>query len=161
MALVPDILASWRSPSQGVQRHLARPRSESFAFTFLFVFLLIAFIAQWPRASRAAFLNPEVPMVQHLFATGLALAATIPFWYGLAALSRLVARALGGQGTWYGARIALFWALAVVSPLMLLQGLTQGFLGQGVQANVVGGVVAVAFFWLWFTMLRTAERREC
>lgn len=158
MALVPDIIASWRAPAKGLRQHLARPRSESFAFTFLFVFLLIAFIGQWPRAARDSFLHPEVPLPQHLLATGLALAATIPLWYGLAALSRLVARALGGQGSWYGARLALFWALAVISPLMLLQGLAQGFLGQGVQANVLGAAIGLAFLALWITMLREAER---
>ena len=36
----------------------------------------------------------------------------IPVAYLVASLSRLVAKALGGQGTWYGARVALFWALA-------------------------------------------------
>lgn len=158
MALVPDIVESWRAPARVVRRHLARPRSESFLFTFLFVFLLIAFVAQWPQAARAAYLAPEVPLVQRLFATGLALLATIPVWYGLAALSHLAARALGGQGDFYGARLALFWALAVISPAMLLQGLASGFLGQGMQAGALGALIGVAFLAIWLTMLRACER---
>lgn len=160
MALVPDIVASWRRPAEGVRRHLARPRSEAFIFTFLFVFLLVAFVAQWPVAARASYLQPEVPMTQRLLAMALAMAATVPFWYGLAAVSRLVARALGGQGDWYGARLALFWALAVVSPAMLLQGLAAGMLGGGRQAELLGLAVAAAFLWLWLSMLAEAERRR-
>lgn len=158
MSAVPDIVESWRAPARVVRRHLSRPRSEPFLFTFLVTFLVIAFVAQWPGAARQAHLQPDQPMVQSLVAMGLALLATVPFWYGLAALSRLVARALGGRGDWYGARLALFWALAVISPAMLLQGLTAGMLGQGAQANVLGAVVGLAFLVIWAQNLRETER---
>jgi hypothetical protein len=84
--------------------------------------------------------------------------ATIPVWYALAALSRLVARTLGGQGTWYGARVALFWALAAIGPLMLLQGLVSGMIGPGPALTAVTVGIGAAFFWLWFTLLHEAER---
>lgn len=158
MSLVPDIVESWGHPARVVRRHLARPRSESFAFTFLFVFLLVGFVSQWPLAARQAFLQPEVPLSQRLFALGLALLATIPLWYALAALSRLLGLALGGRGDWYGARLALFWALAVISPAMLLQGLTFGFVGQGTQATALGALIAFAFLILWGAMLREVEK---
>lgn len=158
MALVPDIVESWRHPARVARRHLSRPVSEPFVFTFLFVFLLVAFVAQWPQASRDSFLDPSVPMIQRLYAAGLGLLATIPLWYGLAALSHLVARALGGKGGWYGARLALFWALATMAPAMLLMGLVLGFIGPGVQANVLGGLIGLAFLALWMAMLREVER---
>jgi hypothetical protein len=158
MSLVPDITESWRAPRRVIRRHLARPQSEPFAFTFLFVFLLLAFIGQWPQASRDSFLQPEVPITQRLLAAALALGATVPLWYLLAAASRLVARSLGGRGSWYGARLALFWALAAVSPAMLLQGVVAGFIGPGPQLVAVGVLIAVAFFALWIAMLTEAER---
>ena len=124
MSLIPDIVESWRAPARVVRRHLARPKSEAFVFTFLFTFLLLAFVAQTPYAARLSHMNPEVPLQQRLLATALGLMAMIPFWYGLAAASRLVARVFGGQGSWYGARLALFWALVAVTPAMLLMGLS-------------------------------------
>lgn len=157
MALIAEIIDSWKSPARGVRRHLARPRSEAFLFTFLFVFLLVTHIAQWPLAARESHLHPEVPLLQRLFAAALAVLGSIPVWYLLAALSRLVAKVLGGQGDWYGARLALFWALATVSPLMLLHGLVTGLLGPGLQATVVGVALGLAFLWLWISMLREAE----
>lgn len=158
MSLIPDIVESWRAPARVVRRHLDRPRSEAFVFTFLFTFLLVAFVAQAPHASRMAFLEPEVPMSQRLFAAFLGLLVTIPFWYALAALSRLIAGAVGGRGTWYGARLALFWALVAMSPGMLLMGLSLGFLGQGAQTNALGAGIGLAFVLLWGLMLREAER---
>jgi hypothetical protein len=159
MAVTTDILASWRSPRQSVRRHLNRGVSEPFVFTLLLVFLVLAFVGQWPAAARDAFAAGEPSAAPRVLARGLAVLATIPLWYGLAALSRLVARAFGGQGSWYSARLALFWALATVSPLMLLQGLTAGMMGQGPALWLVSAVVGAGFLWLWFTMLHETERR--
>ena len=62
MAVTSDIVESWKRPRAVFRRHLARGRSEAFAFSLLFVFLLIALIAQYPMAARKAFEMPEVPI---------------------------------------------------------------------------------------------------
>lgn len=159
MAVSTDIIASWRSPRVAIRRHLARGRSEAFAFTLLLVFLILAFIGQWPQASREAFLANDASVAPRLLGRALAVLATIPLWYGLAALSHLVSRALGGNGNWYAARLALFWALATVSPLMLLQGLVAGMLGPGSGLWLASTLVGVGFLWLWLTMLHEVETR--
>ena len=159
MAVTTDILSSWRSPRASVRRHLARGASEPFAFSLLLVFLILTFVGQWPQAARDAFLAQDAAVAPRVLGRGLAILATIPVWYALAAASRLIARSLGGQGTWYSARLALFWALATLSPLMLLQGLTAGMIGQGPALWLVSGLVGVAFLWLWLTMLHEVERR--
>jgi hypothetical protein len=158
MAVTTDILASWRAPRVGVRQHLARGVSEPFAFTLLLVFLILTIIGQWPVSGREAVLAQEPSAMPRLLARALAVLATIPFWYGLAALSRLIAKAFGGQGSWYSARIALFWALAVVSPLMLLQGLVAGMIGPGPGLWLIVVIVGLAFFWLWLTMLHEVEK---
>jgi Yip1 domain len=158
MTVTTDLVATWRSPRAAVRRHLARGVSEPFAFTLLLVFLILAFVGQWPAAAREAFLANEPSAAPRILGRGLAVLATIPLWYGIAALSRLAARAFGGKGTWYGARIALFWALATVGPLMLLQGLVIGMIGPGPALWTVNVVVGIAFIWLWLTMLHEAER---
>lgn len=158
MAVTTDIVASWRNPRASVRRHLDRGVSEPFAFTLLLVFLIVAFVAQWPQASREAFLADEPSAAPRILARAFAVLATLPLWYGLAALSRLVSRALGGQGSWYSARIALFWALASVSPLMLLQGLVAGMIGPGPGYFAVTTIVGLAFLYLWLSMLHETER---
>ncbi|THD83027.1 YIP1 family protein [Aliigemmobacter aestuarii] len=158
MAVTSDIVESWRRPRAVVRRHLARGRSEPFAFSLLVVFLIVAFIAQWPRASRVAFESPDTPIEPQLLAIALGLLATIPVWYLLAVLARLVARAMGGRGSFYGARIALFWALVAVSPVMLLHGLVAGMIGPGPALTAVGLVTVVAFLWFWISGMREAEQ---
>lgn len=156
MSVVADILESWRRPSQVLRRHLARGKSEPFAFTFIVVFLIICFIAQWPEAARVTALNPGIPVVAQLLPRGLALLATIPFLYLIAALAGLIARAFGSAISGYGARIALFWALVVVSPLVLLVGLVAGMIGQGTQLTLIGLLTFAIFLAFWAVNLRAA-----
>ncbi len=158
MTVTTDMVATWRAPRLALRRHLARGRSEPFLFTLLLVFLALTFVGQWPVAAREAHFANEPSSLPRVLARGLAVLATIPIWYGLAALGRIVARAVGGQGSWYGARLALFWALATVSPLMLLQGMIAGMIGPGPAVWAVSTVVGVALLWLWLTMLHEAER---
>lgn len=158
MSVSTELVSTWAAPRKAVRRHLARGRSEPFAFTLLLVFLILAFVGQWPTAAREAHFAGDASAAPRILARALAVLATLPFWYGLAALSHVVGRALGGQGTWYGARIALFWALASVGPLMLLQGLVSGMIGPSPALWSVTVVVGVAFLWLWLTMLHEVEK---
>jgi Yip1 domain len=158
MPVSTDLLSTWRSPRAALRRHLARGVSEPFVFSLLLVFLVLAFVGQWPLAAREAHLAGDGSALPRILAQALAVLATIPLWYGLAALSRLVSRALGGRGSWFGARVALFWALACVGPLMLLCGLVAGMIGPGPALWAVTALAGVAFLWLWLTMLHEAER---
>lgn len=160
MSVTTDILQGWRTPRLVMRRHLQRGKSEPFAFSLLAAFLVLAFVSLWPFLSRQSVMQPEVPMLQRLVAAGLALLASIPFWYGLAAASRLVSRALGGQGSYYAARMALFAALLTITPGMLLQGLVAGMIGPGRQLDLVAGLVGLAFLWIWLSMLAEAERNN-
>ena len=158
MSASTELVATWTAPRAALRRHLARGVSEPFAFSLLLIFLILAFVGQWPVAARDAHFAGDASSAPRIFAKALAVLATIPLWYGLAAVSRLVARALGGQGSWYSARIALFWALATVGPLMLLQGLVAGMIGPGPALVAVSTVTGIAFLWLWLTMLHEAEK---
>ena len=160
MSVTTDILQAWRNPRAVLRRHLRRGKSEPFAFSLLAAFLVLAFVSLWPFLSRQILLQPEVPMLQRLVAAGLALLASIPFWYGLAAISRLICKLLGGQGSFYAARLALFAALLAVTPAMLLQGLVAGMIGQGRQLDLVAGLAGLGFLWLWLSMLAEAERGD-
>ena len=78
-------------------------------------------------------------------------------FYGLAALSHLIAKAFRGKGTFYTARLALFWSLLASVPLLLLYGLMAGFLGPAAGTHLVGAAWVVAFLWIWLQSLREAE----
>lgn len=80
--------------------------------------------------------------------------------YAIAFAARGIGKVLGGQGSAYGARIALFWALLASSPLMLLHGLTAGFIGPGIELQIVGLVWLLVFVWFWISGFLAAERLQ-
>lgn len=142
-----------------MRKLLSMGRREDRAIVILIAACFIIFIAQWPRLSREAFLDPSVPLDARI---GGALFGWM-FWapllaYVLGGLSHLVARLFGGRGSWYSARLALFWTLLATTPAWLLHGLVAGFIGPGPELQGVGFVVLIAFLTIWSFALREAER---
>ncbi len=158
MSVALRILRTWRDPRGTMRAMLADGEREDRALAVLIGGCLLAFVAQWPALARAAHFDPTVPLDARM---GGALMATLfflpPLAYGLAALSHLAARAMGGRGTWFGARLALFWSFLAVTPVMLMQGLVSGFVGSGPATAVVGVAVLLAFLFLWISALAEAE----
>lgn len=143
---------------------LAHGQREDRALAYLMVACFVIFIAQWPRLSRIAAgfdLAPgaEAPDLTQLMAyefLGWLMVWPLIF-YAIAAVSHVVAKLFGGQGTWYGARLALFWALLATTPAALLYGLTAGFLGAVTSTHIVGFIWIGALVVIWFQSLRQAQ----
>lgn len=166
MPVTTDILRTWRAPRAVIRDILDQGRREDRAIAYLLIACFLIFVAQWPRLSRVASgfdLPPgaETPELSRLMAYEFM--AWVMIWpiflYIVAALTHAVAKVLGGQGDWYGARIALFWTMLATVPVLLLHGLTAGFIGPGLQTNIVGAIWVVAFFFIWFQALREAESK--
>lgn len=162
MAVTDDIIATYRGPGTVARRILAGERHEGRALAYLLAGLIVAYIALWPALSRANVLEgPDgPPMVQRMMAAFLGVLALIPAFYIVAALSRLVAGLFGGRGSYFGARIALFWAFLAAAPVMLLRGLTAGMVGSGAALMAMDVLAAAVFLWFWLSGLAVAER-EC
>ncbi|WP_456386214.1 YIP1 family protein [Profundibacter sp.] len=160
MSATDDILQSYRHPRAVIRRHLNRGLREDYALYILLIACGIVFVSRWPELSRAAHLDPSNPLSARLWAAGLGWIFFAPlFFYALAWLSYLIARIIGGQGTPYGARLALFWSLLVVSPIWLLHGLVAGFIGKGPQLTAVGILLVGGFFWVWISSLIESQLR--
>ena len=159
MPVTTDIFATYRAPRKVLRRHLAMGEREDRALMFLMVACILILVAQLPRLSREAALDETADLAE--LATGEIFVWLIVmplFLYGLAAASRLVAKLFGGRGTWYRARVALFWSLLASTPLWLLRGLVAGFVGPGAALEGVTLLALGIFAILWFTTLREAER---
>lgn len=91
-------------------------------------------------------------LVAHVFFAPLLL-------YGIAALARLGARAAGGRGNWRESRLALFWALLLAVPAVLLAhaAVTLGGLGGSAAARALDLLPGLAFLWIWALCLAEAE----
>lgn len=159
MAVTTDIAAMYRRPRAVVRRLLAMGQREDRALVWLMLACALIFVAQWPRLSREAYQDPDVPLQALLGGALLGWLFLAPlFLYGLAAVSRIVARLLGGRGTWYTARLALFWSLLAAVPLWLLTGMVAGFIGPGPALTLTGALAFGAFLLFWGLSLIETER---
>lgn len=159
MALTGDIVATYRSPRAVIRRLLAAGPREDRALMYLMLSCGLIFVSQWPRLRREALLDDTVPFDARIGAALLAWLFVAPLaLYGLAALSRLAARLLGGHGSGYGARLALFWSLLAAVPLWLLNGMVAGFIGPGIQMTLTGIVALAVFLVFWGLCLYETER---
>jgi hypothetical protein len=158
MPVTSDITATYRGPGRVMKRLLEMGQREDRALAFLMAFCVIMFFAQLPRLSREAHLTGQ-DLNMMLGGTLLAWIFIAPLLlYALAGLTHLIAKAIGGQGSWYGARLALFWSLLASTPLLLLHGLVAGFMGPGLELQIVGVLWLVVFGWFWISSLRQVER---
>lgn len=158
MAVTRNITATYRNPGKVLRGLLALGPREDRALAYLMAGCLIVFIAQMPRLAREAHINGE-ELNMLMGASLMAWVFIAPLMlYCLAGLSHLVARLFRGQGSHYGARLALFWALLASSPLMLLNGLVAGFIGPGLELQSVGLAWFLIFMWFWIGGLIAAER---
>ncbi len=158
MAAIRDIVATYRGPGRVVLRLLGQGIREDRALIFLMVGCLMVFVAQTPRLARQAHLTGEdLPML--MGATLLAWLFIAPLvFYALAAVGHVLAKLMGRRQSAFGARLALFWSLLASSPLVLLWGLTAGFIGPGIEMTGVGVLWFACFVWFWIGGLMGAGR---
>ncbi len=159
MSVVRDIVATYRGPGRVIRRLLTAGEREDRALALTMATCALVFVAQLPRLAREAHLSGE-ELNPILGASLLAWVIIAPLlFYALGGIVHLVARVLGGQGSYYSARLALIWALLASIPLILLHGLVAGFIGQGTQLAIVGAVWLAVFTWFWVAGTIAAERR--
>lgn len=158
MSLTGDIMRSYRAPRAVVREKLARPPREDRALAVLMGACLMSFVAQWPGHARDAHLDPGIPLDARLSGALMGTVFVLPILaYVLAGASHLALRPFGGRGTFYGARLALFWAMLAVAPLMLLNGLVRGLIGPGPEQALTGALAGLGFLAIWVAGLRVAE----
>ncbi len=158
MAVTTDIVRTWRGPGTVLKELLAHGQREDRAIAYVMAACLIIFISYLPRIQYNV-INGDGDFQRDASYAFLMWIMVMPlFFYGLAAVLHLLAKAFRGSGSFYSARLALFWSLLASTPALLLYGLVQGLIGPGPEANIVGGVWLAAFLWFLIQTLRIAER---
>ncbi|CUH53724.1 hypothetical protein [Shimia marina] len=158
MSVTLDILASYRAPRSVVRGLLDMGEREDRAFAILMAACIVIFVSRWPALAREAHLT-QTELNPLLGGSLFALVFILPlFAYALSFVSHLILRAFGRKQSAFGARIALFWAMAATGPLYLLVGLVEGFIGEGVPLSIVGVLWLVFFLRIWISGLIEAGK---
>lgn len=181
MSVTTDIPRAWIRPRAVMARRFSQGPDEKIAFVYLAVFSVLGFVSQLPglvRRSRESNPEWEAELVSEAARVGVAIPTDLTdakfealfsgavmgwifivplFFYILAFCSHLLAKLVGGKGDGLRARVALFWSALAVTPMMLLLGLTTGFVGDGPAQALVALTVLCGFIWIWLNSLYVAE----
>lgn len=162
-------LASLRGGYADVRSSLERQLSEGIGEERLLAYVayvaLVGAVAQVPASIRAVqAAGDDTVFAGVVFGSFFATLFFAPlFLYGVAALSHIAARILGGQGSYFSARAGLFWSMVLASPLILLNSLLTTALFAA-SADVAGALAPVQGFavfgiwaWIWAACLVPAE----
>lgn len=149
VSLSQNIVSTYKGPGRVVSGLLQMGQREDRLLAYLMGACVLIFVAQTPRLAREAHLTgQELNMLMGASLMAWIFIAPL-LMYAIAAIARGVARVLGGKGSMYTSRLALFWALLAASPLILLHGLVAGFIGPGLELQIVGLVWFLVFVWFW------------
>ncbi|MFK7938209.1 MAG: YIP1 family protein [Roseovarius sp.] len=156
MPVTRDIVATYRGPGRVMRRLLGMGEREDRALAILMAGCLVAFVSTWPGLQRQAhFAGEELnPLLAGSLMGWIFLAPLL--FYLIALISLFILRAIRGKLSGFDARLALFWAFLAASPLLLLHGLVAGFIGPGVEKNIVGALWMVMFLWFWISGMKAA-----
>lgn len=141
-----------------VRALLDRERREDRLFVLLIAGCVMVFVILAPREARLAHLDDTVPLAARLYWSAFFWILIMPFvLYFFAAFSRIVMLPFLKELSWYGARLALFWALLASVPVGMLFGLVAGMIGPGPQQSIVGLLWLGSFLWFWVAGLFAAN----
>jgi len=157
MAVTRDILRTWRTPRRVIRDLLAMGPREDRALAYLMAACVMIFVAQWPRLTRDAHFAGEDLSQRIGYEMTSWLIVWPLFFYILALVLHGVLLFFRARGSWFGARLALFWALLASSPMMLFYGLLVGFTGQTTGTHLVGGAWLLALTVFLIQGLREVE----
>jgi len=116
MAVSTDMMRTWRRPRVVIRQLLAMGRREDRAIAYLMAACVIAIVAQLPMIARwnAGF---DIPAGTEALEMSTRIQYALLAWlmfaplmmYILAAIIHIIAKVFGGKGSWYSARLAVFW----------------------------------------------------
>ncbi len=157
MAVSRDIFRTWRAPRAVMRELLSMGQREDRALAYLMSACVVIFIAQWPRLAREAHLLGE-DLSQRVSYEMVAWLIVWPLiFYVVAIIVHGALKLFRARGSWYSARLAIFWSMLAASPAALLYGLMAGFAGPTAGTKLVGLVWLCALAIFLLQTLREAE----
>ena len=157
MSMTHNILRSYMRPHHVLAQLLQDGKREDRALAILFTACGALFLMQIPlRFEGAAAGGDMVRDLSYAFFTSMMLLPLI--LYALAAFVHLLARLLGGKGSWYSARLAVFWSLLAICPLALIWAVVKGFYGDTLITSLLSWGGVGLFLWIFGGAIWQAQR---
>ena len=142
MSVVTNICQTYYMPVKTYSKLFRSGPSEKKNLAYLVFACIISFVAEWPAQSRQAFINKQ-PVDELMGAILLSNLFLLPLiFYLVSVIIYLCAKILRSSILAAELRLIIFWAYLAATPILLLVGLVEGFLGKDLQYFITAG------FWL-------------
>ena len=160
MSATREIVKAYRGFGASMRRQIESSPGEERLLVYVVIACLIYFVARVPdllslSASQA---TEEVSSIA-VFITNLVGSFFFAplMLYGLAAMSHIIARAFKGSGSFFNARLALFWALLITAPIALITTIIQTAFPAEWLAQALWMAKFLLFAYVWACCLSVAE----
>ncbi len=156
---VPDIFKACFDLKRSFKNQLSLCTSESKLLAYAFFISIILFLERLP--GRVSHYNVDHSGEVLFSYVGIDLFASIYFVpifvYFLASLAHVIAYPFKGRASFFEARLAFFWAIIVASPILLLNGLLQGFFSDFLVVKLFYYVKVFGCAWIFSVIFCEAE----
>ena len=158
---VGEILAAYGDLRASIRRQVEfRPREATITAYIMFGCFAI-FLGFLPRLFATDLSgSPEQSLAAGILVWFFSVMFFVPlFFYGLSALSHLIAKQRGGQGSFYTARVAFGWMVVVLAPLVLLKAVIGTAIMYAAPAflPMLNLALMVIAMWIWAHFLAETE----
>ena len=158
MSLLADIGQTYVAPAAVIRKLAAKRPPERILLGYLLAACLVALAVRLPRQLSNDTLVGDGKMAGFVAANLVAGLIFAPlFLYFLAQLSHWGARLMGGGKDSYAGRLALFWSLFALQPVVALIELYDAYAPTGLPVWPVSGGGAIYFMVVWLVSLYTLE----
>lgn len=162
---IPEIVNAYGGLRASMRMQMDRGYGEERLLALIFYGSFIVFLSFLPRLFATDLSNtPDQSIAGGVIMWFFVVMFFFPLvLYGLGAVSHLIAKGFGAKGPFFNARHALFWMLAVLSPVLISKALlTSVFLQIGGGLETVGlaalnGILAFAILRIWGAFLAESE----
>ena len=160
MSLFGQILDAWRHGwGRALGRQIESGAGEERALGWVMVATVLLIIAQSPSTYRNVLASgvsaEDLPATMVMSVVFTLFLGPLTF-YGIAALAHVIARIGGATGPYLNARLALFWALLCVTPLVLIVAVLGNVLNPSF-AKPMQYFVLFGFLFIWADTMTVAE----
>ncbi len=137
-SFVGEMLAAWNDLRGSIRRQMDLHPREATITAYIMFGCFGIFLGFLPRLFATDLSNsPDQSLAAGVVIWLFVVMFFAPlFFYGLSALTHLVAKQFGGKGTYYTARLSMGWMLVVTVPLILIKTL----FGSIVLNSGIGGL---------------------
>ncbi len=162
---VAHIIGAYGGLRESMRREMARKVGEEHLLALVSYGSFVVFLSFLPRLFATDLrANPDQSIAAGVTVWFFAVMFFFPLvLYGIAALSHLIAKRFGAKGPYFNARHALFWMLAVLSPVLIVKAMLASVvmqIGGGwtpVLLGVLNLLLLLAILRIWGAFLAEAE----